>query len=171
MSASNNRLLSYFSLVSILSMLSSAWVSAAEGPQPREVSPKELLGADFAQAKIVGVDENLDADKCGLVAARLSGGKPVTIASWPRKDFRSGRTRWSIDGRQIIFTVNGECWVYGDPQKAGASLDDFATNGRRVLQDEYVTEACFWDACWSSPAASGCGCNWWRPSAPGRGRI
>lgn len=138
-------------LVSILSMLSTASVSAAEDPQPREVSLEQLLGADFAQAKIVGLDErtivvdNSGGEKIGIVAAYVSGGKPVTIASWPKKDLRSGRTRWSVDGRQIIFAVNGECWVYGDPKISGASLDDIAANGRRVLQDEYVTEACFWD--------------------------
>jgi len=138
-------------LVSILSMLPIASVSAAEDAQLRQVSLQQLLGADFAKAKVVGLDERTvirdkdGVERRGVVAMLLIDGKPVTIASWPEKGLRSGRTSWSVDGRQIICAVNGECWTYGDPKKAGASLDDFATNGRRLLEDEYVTEACFWD--------------------------
>ena len=96
-------------------LLAAAPLATAEDGQLRQVSLQQLLGADYAQAKVVGLDEN-GAERVALVAARLSGGKPVTIASWPKKDFRSGRTRWSVDGRQIIGAVNGECWTYGDPK-------------------------------------------------------
>jgi len=132
-------------------MLPITSVSAAEDPQLRQASLQQLLGADFAKAKVVGLDERTvirdkdGVERRGVVAMLLSDGKPVTMGSWPVKDLRSGRTSWSVDGRQIICAVNGECWTYGDPKKPDAALEDFAANARRLLPDEYVTEACFWD--------------------------
>jgi hypothetical protein len=132
-------------------MLAAAPLAAAEDAQLRRVPLQPLLGDDFARAKVVGLDERTairdkdGVDRRGVVAMLLSDGAPVTMGSWPAKDLRRGRTSGSVDGRQIICAVNGECWTYGDPQKPDAALEDFAANARRLLPDEYVTDVCFWD--------------------------
>ncbi len=138
-------------MLSIWMLVAVAATATAEDAQLHQVSLQQVLGADFAKAKVVGLDERTvirdkdGVERRGVVAMLLSDGKPVTMGSWPAKGLRSGRASWSVDGRQIICAVNGECWTYGDPKKPDAALEDFAANGRRLLQDEYVTEACFWD--------------------------
>ncbi|HUW32567.1 MAG TPA: hypothetical protein VM223_13235 [Planctomycetota bacterium] len=94
---------------------------------------RALLGADYDGAQMVGLGGQLGKS---VIVFKLASPQQRTLISFDDDERRItvNRPYWPPDGRQVIVSYDGKCWVL----KADGSAK------RRILQDQNVGEACFW---------------------------
>ncbi|HUU69689.1 MAG TPA: hypothetical protein VM186_09200 [Planctomycetota bacterium] len=119
-------------MISSIVMIALA-IGASAAPPPSDGPLRALLGADYAGARIVGLGGQRGKS---VIAFALASPQPRTLISFDDDERRItvNRPYWSPDGRQVIVSYDGKCWVL----KADGSAN------RRILQDENVGEASFW---------------------------
>jgi len=118
----------------IILLIAASAAYAADAPRAAEPPPlRALLGADYDGAQIVGLGGKRGKS---VIVFKLESPEPHTLISFDDDERRIivNRPYWSPDGRQVIVSYDGKCWVL----KADGS------SKRQILKDENVGEASFW---------------------------